>query len=109
MLGFKPLGMLATVRLNFASDFLITEKRKRVSVQIFEACGDGAPGLYLRRMVEPDAALAPRLKLGKDVFSQEDDLRGAADEFVFFGLAFGSNQCQDCAAIWRRDPSPNSV
>src|SRR5437868_33694 len=96
-------GMLATVRLNFASDFLITEKRKRVSVQIFEACGDGAPGLYLRRMVEPDAALAPRLKLGKDVFSQEDDLRGAADEFVFFRPWFGSHQGKHGRAIGGRN------
>src|SRR6202007_2413429 len=86
--GFRPFGMDAALCFDFAIDGVITQKRKGVSVRVFEGGGNSAPELHLRRMVKTHPAAAPFLELGENVFGQEDDLRGAADKLVFSGTGF---------------------
>src|SRR5262249_17570559 len=89
--GFEPLGMRAAMLLNFARDLLVTQKRKRISVHIFEGCRDGAPGLRLRWMMKADPALAPFFELGNDIFGQENNFSGPANELVLFRAGLRSN------------------
>src|ERR1043166_6327501 len=86
--GFGPLHVRSALLLHFTRDFRATEKRKRITIHVFEGSRDGAPRLSCWPMMKADATLAPFLELGKDVFGQEDNSRGTADEFVFF--RFGS-------------------
>src|SRR5713101_3549115 len=99
MFGFRPFGMGAAPCLELAVDGIITQKRKGVSIRVFEGGGDSAPGLHLRRMVKTHAAPAPFLELGEDVFGQEDDLSRAADKLVFIGVGFRSNEREHSGAI----------
>ncbi len=103
MFGFRPFGMRAALCFNLAVDGVITQKREGVSIQVFEGGGDSAPGLNLRRMVKTHAAPAPFLKLGEDVFGQEDDLSRAADKLVFIGAGFRSNEREHSGAIGGSD------
>src|ERR1700720_961402 len=103
MFGFKPFGMGAALCFDLAVDGFITQKREGVSIQVFEGGGDSAPGLHLRRMVKTHAAGAPFLKLGEDVFGQEDDLSRTADKLVFIGAGFWSNEREHSGAIGGSD------
>jgi len=103
MFGFRPFGMVAALCLELAVDGVITQKRKGVSIQVFEASGDCTPGLHLRRMVKTNTAGAPFLELGEDVFGQEDDLSRAADKLAFIGAGFRSNEREHSSAIGGSD------
>jgi len=59
--------------------------------------------------VELDAATAPELEGGVDVFGDEGDLGAAADEFVIFGAAFGGDEGENGAAVGRSDGDPASA
>ncbi len=99
MFGFRPLGMGTALCFDLDVDGVGTQKRERVSIQVFEASGDCAPGLHLRRMVKTHAVPAPFLELGEDVFGQEDDLSRAADKLVFIGVGFRNNEREHSRAI----------
>src|SRR6266478_6138490 len=103
MFGFRPLGMGAALCFDLDVDGVITQKRKGVSIQVFEASGDCTPGLHLRRMVKTNTAGAPFLELGEDVFGQEDDLSRAADKLAFIGAGFRSNEREHSGAIGGSD------
>lgn len=53
-----------------------------------------------------DAAAAPKFVGGVDVFGDEGDLGGAADELVVLGAALGRDEREDCAAVGRGDSDP---
>lgn len=95
--------MRAALRLDFASDLFATEKGKGIPVHIFEASGGGARWLQLGRMMKADPALAPFLELGEDVFRQEDDPSGTANELVFVRVRHRSHQQKHGSAIGRSD------
>jgi len=95
--------MGAALRLNLAVDCIIRQKRERVSVRVFEAGRDRAPGLRLRRMVKSDAATVPFLEFRKDIFGLEDDLSRTADECAFLGTGFRSDERKHGGAIGRSD------
>src|SRR6202007_3126207 len=50
--GFRPFGMDAALCFDFAIDGVITQKRKGVSVRVFEGGGNSAPELHLRRLAK---------------------------------------------------------
>ena len=52
------------------------------------------------------AAPRPFLKFRGDVFGDEDDLRGAADELVLLGVALGCDEREDGGAVGRRNADP---
>jgi len=54
----------------------------------------------------PNAAPGPFLKLGGDVFGNENNLRRAANELVLLGVGLGSDEREDRAAIGRGDGDP---
>jgi hypothetical protein len=85
VLGFGALHMSLALFLHFAGYVLATEQRKHISVQVFKGGGNGAPGMHPRRMAKADAAPAPFLEFGKDVFGQKYDPGRSADEVVFLG------------------------
>jgi hypothetical protein len=87
--------------MHFASDLLTTEKRKRIAVHIFEASGNGAPGMHFWRMVKADSTLAPFFELGKDVFGQEYNPGRTADELVFLRPGSRSYQQKHSSTIRR--------
>jgi hypothetical protein len=58
------------------------------------------------RGLEADAALRPFLEFCGDVFGDEDDLRGAADELVLLGIGLGSDEGENGGAVGRSDPDP---
>src|SRR5882762_1585628 len=103
MFGLRPFGMGAALCFDLDVDGIITQKREGVSIQVFEASGDCAPGLHLWRMVKTHAVLAPFLELGEDVFGQEDDLSRAADKLVFSGADFRNNEREHSGAIGGSD------
>src|SRR5215467_5000395 len=98
-LGLEPFDVGPALVFYFTGDFRAAEKRKRVAVLILETGGNGSPGMPLRRMVEWDAALAPFFIFGNDVFGQENDSRGPADELVFFGTGWRCHQQEHSCAI----------
>ena len=53
-------------------------------------------------MIEADAAQGPLLIFRDDIFGDEDDLRGTADEFVLHGIGLGSDEREDGGAVGRR-------
>src|SRR5262252_7857814 len=78
------------------SDFVVTDQRKAVVIQIFEAGEGSAPdrigsafvALPLqasqpRRVPEADSAAPPFVVLGCEIFGHKDDLGGSSDQFVF--------------------------
>src|SRR5689334_125817 len=99
MFGCRPLGMSASLCLDLAVDCVIRQKRERISIRVFEAGRDRAPGLRLRRVVKSDAATVPFLEFRKDIFGQEDNLSRAADELVFLGAGFRNDEREHRGAI----------
>jgi hypothetical protein len=65
-----------------------------------------ADALEAGRGLEADAALRPFLEFCGDVFGDEDDLRGAADELVLLGIGLGSDEGENGGAVGRSDPDP---
>ena len=57
-------------------------------------------------MVKPDPTCPPLIELRSDIFGNKNNVFRAANQLVFFGLALGSDQCEDGAAIRRRNCQP---
>jgi hypothetical protein len=57
--------------------------------------------------LEAHAALGPLLEFSGDVFGDEDDLRGPADEFVLLGVGLGNDERQDGGAVRRSHADPS--
>src|SRR6202035_2627681 len=70
--------------------------------------GDSEDGL-LRRLVKAHAEPLPELVGGVDVLGEEADLRFSADEPVFVGAGFGSDERENGLTIWRGDRDPAAV
>ena len=51
--------------------------------------------------MKADAAFGPFLKFGEDIFGDEDDIGGAADEFVLRSFGLGNDQGEDCGTVGR--------
>ena len=54
-------------------------------------------------MLEADAALAPFFELGEDIFGQEINLSGPANELVFFRIGLRGDKRQQGSAVRRSD------
>ena len=54
-------------------------------------------------VIEVDAAERPLFVFRDDIFGDEDDLRGTADEFVLHGIGLGGDEREDGRAVGRRD------
>jgi hypothetical protein len=53
--------------------------------------------------MKADAAFGPFLKFGEDVFCDEDDVRGTADEFGFGRVRLRNDESENSGAVGRRD------
>jgi hypothetical protein len=49
------------------------------------------------------AAFGPLLKFGQHIFGNQDDMRGAADEFVFGRVGLGNDESENRGTVGRRD------
>jgi hypothetical protein len=57
-------------------------------------------------MLKMNAALTPLLERGINIFGDESNLTGPANELEFFRFGLRSHQYKDRAAIWRRNSYP---
>jgi hypothetical protein len=95
--------------LNFAGKLVGADQLEAVAVDILKA-GEGDPeDSLLRRLVKTHTVPLPELVGGVDVFGDEADLGVAADEMVFFGAGFGSDEREDGLTVRRRDRDPAAV
>ena len=126
--GFEFCGGSAALGFESVSDLVEADERESVAVDIAETGDDAAPnrvfhaengrigrgfgggllGIVLEAFeawsgVETDTAFGPFLKFGEDIFGDEDDIGGAADEFVFGGLGFRDDEGEDRGAVGRRN------
>ncbi len=67
---------------------------------------DAAPELGLGRLIEADAAAGPEIVGGVDVFGDEGDLGGLADEAEIFRAAGRGDEGEDGAAVGRGNGDP---
>jgi hypothetical protein len=56
--------------------------------------------------LKPNPARAPFVKLGRNIFGDEDDLRRPADECVVFRVGLGCDQRKHGAAVGRSNRHP---
>ena len=118
---FEFFGDRAALSFYGMAHCVEAHERKRVPVEIFEACKDTAPDgcrFLLRhrgngprviqdapepgRMTKANSALAPFAKFGRDIISDEYDLGGAADELELFRIRTGRDQRKYRASVgWR--------
>jgi hypothetical protein len=56
--------------------------------------------------MEANALLAPFIELGGNIFGYQHRMSGPANQFVFLGIALGSNQRENCVAIRRCHGNP---
>jgi hypothetical protein len=54
-----------------------------------------------RSVIEANTPEGPLFILGDDIFGDEDDLRGTADEFVLERIGFGSDEGKNGGAVGR--------
>lgn len=54
-----------------------------------------------RSVIKVDAAERPLLIFRYDIFGNEYDLRGTADQFVLESIGFGSDERKHCGAVGR--------
>ena len=126
--GFEFCGGGAALDFESVGDFIEADEREGIAVDITETGDDAAPdrgfraengrigrgfgggrlgfvleALEARGGMKADASFGPFLKFCEDVFGDEDDIGGAADEFVFEGLGLGHDQGKDRGAVGRRD------
>ena len=127
-LGFEFFGNGATLRFHGVGHFVKTDKRESVAINVAEARKDAAPngGLFTKKRrrgrrigrarlgiildaleaggeLKMNAAFGPFLKFSDNVFGDEDDLRGAANELVLRGVGLGSNEGENGGAVGRGD------
>jgi hypothetical protein len=88
--GFELGGEGSAMSFDPACDFVEADQSEGVSVGIFEAGMNSAPGRNLGWELEVDAAFAPLFVFGREVFGEEIDVGKAAD--VLFRLASGRGQ-----------------
>ena len=125
---FKFLGLRAALGFDGVGDFVEADERKNVAVNVAEASGDSPPdrgflaeerrlnggahgagfGVVLdaaeaRSVIEANTPEGPLSILGNDIFGDEDDLRGTADEFVLERIGFGSDEGKNSGAVRRSD------
>jgi hypothetical protein len=118
----------AALSFEGVSDFVEADEGERVSVDIPEAGGDAAPdggffaeegrfdsradaagfGIKLypaeaRSVIEADAAERPLLIFRDDIFGDEDDLGGTANELVLGRIWLGGNEGKNGGAVGRSD------
>ena len=107
--GLDFLGCDLALLLDLAGELVGADEFEAVAVDVLEAGeGDSEDGL-LRRLMKVDAMALPELVGGVDVFGDEADLGVAADEAVFLGAGFGSDEGEDGLTVRRRDGDPAAI
>ena len=124
--GFKFLSLRAALRFEGVGDFVEADERKNVAVNVAEASGHSPPdrrflpeerrlngradgasfggvldAAETRSVIEANTPEGPLSILRNDIFGDEDDLRGTADEFVLERIGFGSDEGKDSGAVGR--------
>jgi hypothetical protein len=95
--------------LDLAGEFIGANQLETVAVDVLKA-GKGDPeDRLLRWLVKAHTMSLPELVGGVDVLGDETDLGFAADETVFVGPGFGSNECEDGLTVRRSDCDPAAV
>jgi hypothetical protein len=79
--GFEFLSEGATMSFDAAGEFVEADEAEGVSVGIFKARMNSAPGRNLGWKLEVDAAFAPLFVLSREVFGDEVDIGWTADKF----------------------------
>jgi len=130
-IGFEAGGKGAALGFDGVGFRVEAHERKGITVGILETgknatpnrrlLGDGPDGvrgvggtrvnfvfetLEAGGELKEDAALAPFAVLGDDVFCDEGDLGGLADEAVLVGAGLGSDECEIGGAVGRGDGEP---
>jgi len=125
---FEFCGGGATLGFEGVRDFVEADQGENVAVNVAEARGDAAPdggflaekgrfdrradaagfGIKLypaeaRSVIEADAAEGPLFVFRDDIFGDEDDLRGTADELVLDRIWLGGNEGKNGGAVGRSD------
>jgi hypothetical protein len=124
---FEFRGGGAALSFEGVSHFIEADQGENVAVDVAEAGRDAAPdrgffaeqrgldgaagcvgvgGIELdaaqaRSVIEADAAEGPLFIFRDNIFGDEDDLRGTADEFVLHGIRLGSDEREDGRAVGR--------
>jgi hypothetical protein len=126
---FEFGGVGAALGFEGVSDFVEAHEREGIAVGISEARGDAAPdgGFFAkerglggcvadlgrfgvefdaakaRSVLEADSAFGPFLVFGEDIFRDESEASGAADEFEVERIGFGGNERENGLAVRRGD------
>jgi hypothetical protein len=96
----------AALPFKLPSRRIIVHERKGVPIWIFETGIHSAPALCLRWTKKTDPALGPLLKIGHNIFGNENNVPGAANELVFLRAWLWSDEHKHCRAIRRSDRYP---
>ena len=108
-LGLDLFGGDLTLLFDFAGELVGADQLEAVAVDVLKTGEGDAEDRLLWRLVEAHAVLLPELVGGVDVLGDEADLSVAADEPVFVGAGFGSDEREDGLTIRRGDCDPTSV
>ena len=95
--------------LDLAGELVGADQFEAVAVDVLKAGESDPEDGLLRRLVEADAESLPELVGGVDVLGEEADLGVAADEAVFVGAGFGSDEREDGLTVGRGDRDPTAV
>ena len=104
--GFELLSEGLALLFDTQCQLVKAGESEPVPVDIFEAGMESAPGRNLRWEVESNAAAAPFLKFGIDVFREKLNAGVAADQFECIGVGCSEGEGDVCAAVRRRDFDP---
>jgi hypothetical protein len=123
---FQLLGHRTPLYFDFPGYLIEADQRERIVVQISEVREHPAPNPILlfetrprcyrlalilhapqaRRVLKPNAALAPFAVLGEDILGDENNPGGPSDELVLAGFGLRRDKRKQCAAIGRGDGYP---
>jgi hypothetical protein len=125
-LGFQLYRSRAALRLDGSALLVEADQCEHVSVEIFEVCEHPTPKWLLagccrvvsrclplvldafqaRRILKPNSAPTPFVKLGGNILSDKDDLGVPANEHTFLGVGLGGDQRKHGAAVRRGNRYP---
>jgi len=108
-LGLQLFGKSAPLRVDAAGEFIKSGEAEGVSVGIFKARVDSAPGGGLRWKLEANSPVFPFVIFAVDVFGNEPDARLAADELFHVRTGIDGRKTEVGVAIRRRHLDPAST
>jgi hypothetical protein len=123
---FQLLGHRTPLYFDFPGYLIEAGERERIPVQISEVRDHPTPNPILlfetrsrcyrlalifhapqtRRVLKPNAALAPFAVLGENILGDENNPGGPSDELVLAGFGLRRDKRKQCAAIGRGDGYP---